>query len=190
MWNDLPEKRLGVHDGFHRFFGDGAHEALDVPWPVSVHAEPLDDPDESLPMRDMDILTLARRRAVQLEEAYGDRFDFCVGVEAGMMTAESHPLPGEDGPPLRHFVHCWAVVRGFGEEAWGSSGTVQLPHRLIEGLDGADIPFAVPGRRRRGGMVSSLTGGLETRRGASAQATFHALASLMYGPLQNPPRPR
>ena len=183
VWNDLPEKQLGVVDGFRRYF----HEALALPVTVSAYPRTVADSAEaSLPMQDIDILTLARRRAADLEQAHGDSSDFFVGVEAGMMTAESRTLPGEDGVAVRHFVHCWAVVRGFGEEAWGSSGTVQLPHRLIEGLDDVGLSLAVPGARRRGGMVSSLTRELETRRSAAAQATFHALASLLYPHLQSP----
>jgi hypothetical protein len=70
-------------------------------------------------------------------------------------------------------------------EAWGASGSVQLPDRLVAGLDGAQIPFAVPGTRRAGGMISSLTGGLENRRRATAQSTFHALSTLFYGVLES-----
>ena len=39
-------------------------------------------------------------------------------------------------------------------------------------------------------MVSSLTGGLEQRRSATALATFHAVATLMYGVLENRPHGR
>ena len=52
------------------------------------------------------------------------------------------------------------------------------------------MPFAFPGTRRSGGMVSSLTGAVETRRSATALATFHAVSTLMYGRLESHPHRR
>ena len=63
----------------------------------------------------------------------------------------------------------------------------QLPDRLVSGLDSAQIPFAVPGTRRSGGITSSLTGGLETRRKNISLSTFHALSTLFYGVLESRP---
>ena len=45
----------------------------------------------------------------------------------------------------------WTVVRGLLGEAWGSSGSIQVPERIIAGLDSDQIPLAVPGTRRSGG---------------------------------------
>ena len=107
------------------------------------------------------------------------------------MTRDGPASPGygrrtaDDSDEPRYFVRTWTVVRGLEDEAWGSSGSVQLPRHLIRGLDSEDLPFAIPGRRRSGGMVSSLTGGLETRRSATAQATLHAVASIMYGLIES-----
>jgi hypothetical protein len=79
-------------------------------------------------------------------------------------------------------------VRGPLGEAWGSSGSIQLPERIVAGLDSDQIPFAaVPGTRKSGGMISSLTGGLETRRKAIALSTLHAVSTLFYGVLETRP---
>ena len=176
---DLPDKLLGVRDGFVRYF----HHGLEQSVPVSVMPQPLDESRTPLPVTDADTLALARRRALDLKRLYGTAFAFHVGTEAGLLLFES------DGH-ARYFVRSWTVVLGLGEETWGSSGSVQLPQRLIQGLDREDLPFAVPGTRRSGGMVSSLTGSLETRRSATATATFHALATLMYGRLESHPHRR
>ena len=173
---DLPDKLLGVRDGFRRYFHDGQERSL----PVSVLPQPQDEARTPLPLSDGDILSLARRRARELEQLYGDEFAFHVGSEAGLLLFEADGL-------TRYFVRTWTVVVGLGEETWGSSGSVQLPERLIHGLDERDLPFAVPGTRRSGGMVSSLTGALETRRSSTALATFNALSSLMYGRLESHP---
>jgi hypothetical protein len=62
---------------------------------------------------------------------------------------------------------------------------VELPERLIEGLSGEQLAIAVPGTRRAGGTIASLTGGLETRRSAVALATLHALSTHFYGILES-----
>ena len=176
---DLPDKLLGVRDGFVRYFDRG----LETSVPVSVLPQPLDETRAPLPVSDQDILALARRRALEIQRLHGNDFAFKVGTEAGLLLFESE---GQ----TRYFVRSWTVVLGLGEETWGSSGSVQLPQRLIQGLDREDLPFAVPGTRRSGGMVSSLTGALETRRSAIALATFHALSTLMYGRLESHPHRR
>ncbi len=176
---DLPDKLLGVRDAFVRYF----HHGLERSIPVSVLPQPLDEERTPLPVSDEDILTLARRRALELKRLHGDAFAFHVGTEAGLLLFEA------DGQTC-YFVRSWAVVLGLGEEAWGSSGSVQLPQRLIHGLNREDLPFAVPGTRRSGGMVSSLTGALETRRSATALATFHGLSTLTYGRLESHPHRR
>ncbi len=176
---DLPDKLLGVRDGFMRYF----HHGLERSVPVSVMPQALDEAQTPLPITDEDTLALARRRALELQRLHGDAFTFHVGTESGLLLFEC------DGQ-RRYFVRSWSVVLGLDEESWGSSGSVQLPQRLIQGLDREDLPFAVPGTRRSGGMVSSLTGSLETRRSATALATFHALSTLMYGRLESHPHRR
>jgi non-canonical (house-cleaning) NTP pyrophosphatase len=176
---DLPDKLLGVRDGFVRYF----HHGLERSVPVSVTPRSVDEARTPLPISDADILALARDRALELRRHHGDAFAFCVGTEAGMLLFES---AGE----ARYFVRSWTVVLALDEETWGSSGSVQLPQRLIQGLGQEDLPFAVPGTRRSGGMVSSLTGALETRRSATALATLHALSTLMYGRLESHPHRR
>lgn len=187
MGGDLPDKLLGVREGFRRYFSN-AREGLErsgLDWSISVSVipQPQDEAATPLPLSDAATLELARKRARELAEQGGDHYGFYVGSEAGLLDFEV------DGQ-RRYFVRSWSVVIGLGEEAWGSSGSVQLPARLIDGLDGEEIPFAVPGRRRSGGMVSSLTGGAENRRSATALATFHALSSLLYGWIESRPRQR
>ncbi|MEZ5331317.1 MAG: hypothetical protein R2991_04540 [Thermoanaerobaculia bacterium] len=46
--------------------------------------------------------------------------------------------------------------------------------------EGVDSRLVVPGKRRGGGLISSLTGGAGNRRSAVADSTFHALCSLVY----------
>ncbi len=168
--SDVPDKLLGVRDGFLRYFRDG----LERPVPVAVIPQPQDEAATPLPLTDSEILGLSQRRARALREAVGGAYDFYVGSESGLLTFEAE---GE----THRFVRSWTVVLGLGDEAWGSSGSVQLPELLLHGLDEEDLPLAVPGTRRSGGMVSSLTGGLETRRSATALATLHAISTLMYG---------
>ena len=178
---DVPDKLLGVRDGFRRYFNEG----LETPVPVAVVAERLVTAESTLlPLTDEGILELARRRAQDLVEVHGERFGFCVGVEAGLLAFGGGETTGGE-QNVRYFVRSWAVVKGLEDEAWGSSGSLQLPRALIDGLDASELPFVVPGRRRSGGMVSSLSGGLETRRSATALATFHAVASLMYSYLES-----
>lgn len=171
----LPDKLLGVRDGFVRYFHDG----LSRPVPVAV-ASKLEDDVAPLPLDDDETLHLARRRVLTLEEQVGEEGGFLVGTESGLAVQSTADV-------RRVFVRTWTVVRVAGREAWGSSGALQIPSDLIEGLEQTDIQFAIPGTRRGGGMVASLTGGVETRRKATALATFHALSSLLYGFLESSP---
>ncbi|MDA8017404.1 MAG: inosine/xanthosine triphosphatase [Thermoanaerobaculia bacterium] len=171
----LPDKLLGVRDGFLRYFHDG----LSRPIPVSVSSK-LEDDAAPLPLRDEETLELARRRVRALESEMEDNEGFLVGTESGLAI---HLVAGRQC----HFVRTWTVIRAHCRESWGSSGALQIPSELIEGLAQNDLRFAVPGTRRGGGMVASLTGGVETRRRATALATFHALSSLLYGILESSP---
>ncbi len=172
--SDVPDKLLGVREGFMRYFHDG----LERPVPVAVLPQPQDELATPLPITDEEILRLARSRALDLHDRLADRYAFCLGTETGLVTFEA-------AGQVRQFVRSWTVIFGLDDEAWGSSGSVQLPQQLIAGLDTDQIPLAIPGTRRSGGMVSSLTGHLENRRSATALATLHALSTLMYGVLQS-----
>lgn len=178
-----------MREGFLRYFQHLGTQPglarLDSGKPISVAVvpQPHQEADAALPLTDAGILELARSRATDLQDRLGGQYTFCVGSESGLLTFDA------DGTS-RWFVRTWSVVFGLADEAWGSSGSIQLPQTLVHGLDEAELPFAVPGRRRRGGMVGSLTGGVESRRQATAEATFHALATIMYGVMENrrPPR--
>jgi non-canonical (house-cleaning) NTP pyrophosphatase len=174
---ESPDLLLGVRDGFLRFFHDG----LDRPVAVAVVPQEVGDETRGgLPLSDAEGLRCARTRALALQERLRGDYHFYVGSEGSLHELET------DGR-RSYFVHNWTVILGGPGEACGSSGSVQLPDRLVEGLGGDQIPFAVPGTRRSGGMISSLTGGLETRRSAVATATLHALSSLFYGILESYP---
>ena len=62
--SDLPDKLLGVRDGFVRYFHHGLHR----PIPVSVLPQPDDETEALPPLSDTEVLELARRRATRLEE--------------------------------------------------------------------------------------------------------------------------
>jgi hypothetical protein len=170
------DKLLGVRDGFLRFFHDG----LDKTVSVVVIPQPMPEDPVGLLVTDEEMVRHARKRALELEERLGGVYHFYIANEGGIESLDV------DGHP-RYFVRNWTVLRAPLGEAWGSSGAVQLPDRLVAGLDSAQIPFAVPGTRRSGGITSSLTGGLETRRKNIALSTFHALSTLFYGVLESRP---
>ena len=171
-----PDKLLGVRDAFLRFFHDG----LDRTVSVAVVPQPVDDDPVGLLVTDAEVLRHARKKALDLEQKLGGNYHFYIATEGGIETLE---VDGEN----RYFVRNWTVVRSPLGEAWGSSGAVQLPDRIVAGLDHAQVPYAVPGTRRSGGMISSLTGGLETRRKTIALSTLHAISTLFYGTLESRP---
>jgi non-canonical (house-cleaning) NTP pyrophosphatase len=170
------DRLLGVRDGFLRYFHDG----LERPVPVAVVPHPEEEGFLGLAVSDEEAIGRARRRARRLQERLGTTYHFYVSTEGGLHSVEA-------GGETRYFVRNWTVIAGAAGEAWGGSGSVQLPERLVAGLTSQEIGLAVPGTRRSGGMISSLTGGLETRRSAVALATFHALATLFYGILESRP---
>jgi non-canonical (house-cleaning) NTP pyrophosphatase len=174
----VPDKLLGVRDGLLRFLHEGMNRNVSaVVVPQEMEEAPL-----GLMVSDEEILRLVRSRVLQLEEKLGDTYHLYVASEAGLhsLDVEGHH---------RYFVRYWTVVRGPLGEAWGSSGSVQMPQQIVNGLDGDQIPAMIPGTRRSGGMISSLTGGLETRRKAIALSTLHALSTLFYGTFEGrPPR--
>lgn len=171
-----PDKLLGVRDAFLRFFHDG----LDRTVSVAVVPQPVDDDPVGLLVTDAEVLRHARKKALDLEQKLGGNYHFYIATEGGIETLE---VDGEN----RYFVRNWTVVRSPLGETWGSSGAVQLPDRIVAGLDHAQVPYAVPGTRRSGGMISSLTGGLETRRKTIALSTLHAISTLFYGTLESRP---
>jgi non-canonical (house-cleaning) NTP pyrophosphatase len=166
-----PDTLLGVRDAFLRFF----HEGLDRRVSVAVVPHAIDGgPPIGLPVSDEETLRLARQRVLDIQEQLGSLYHFYIANEGGLHSIE---LDGR----VCYFVRNWSVLRSPLGETWGSSGSVQLPERLVSGLDSEQVSFAVPGTRKSGGMVHSLTNGLETRRRAISVSTLHALSSLFYG---------
>jgi len=172
--NPTPDKLLGVRDGFLRYFRDGFGQRVTLAV-VPQQGEPQ---PYGLMMSDERVIALAEDQVAGLHRQLGDAYHFHAASEGGLASVEL------DGHCL-YFVRSWTVIRGPMGQAVGGSGSVQLPPQLVEGLTSDQIPLAVPGTRRQGGMLSSLTGGLETRRRATAQATVHALSSLFYGILES-----
>ncbi len=167
---------LGVREAFRRFFHDG----LERPVPVAVVPHDLDSALRGLAQGDSEAIELARRAARAVEERLPGTYHFYVATEFCV-----HPIDVEGRE--RWFVRGWSAVVGPGGEACGASGAVQLPDRLVEGLAGEQLAVAVPGTRRAGGTISSLTGGLETRRSAVALGTLNALSTLFFGVLESRP---
>jgi non-canonical (house-cleaning) NTP pyrophosphatase len=168
------ETLLGIRDAFLRFFHDGLDRTVSV---VVVPQNVEGPPPTGLPVSDEETLERARSCVKDMESRAGGAYQFYMANEGGMHSLE---VEGR----TCWFVRNWTVVRSPLGEAWGSSGSVQLPERLIEGLDSAQVPFAVPGTRKSGGMIRSLTGGIETRRKAIATSALHALSTLFYGILE------
>lgn len=170
------ETLLGVRDGFLRFFHDG----LDKTVSVVVVPQNVEPPPIGLPVSDEEVILLARRYLDEMQARLGDTYQFYMASEGGI-----HPV--DVAGKTHYVVRNWTVVRSPLGEALGSSGSVQLPERLIDGLDSAQIPFAIPGTRKGGGMIRSLTGGLETRRRTVATSTLNAISTLFYGVLESRP---
>lgn len=171
-----PETLLGVRDAFLRYFHDGHDKIVSV----AVVPQAMETPAIGLPVSDEETLALAKGYVREMEERLGSSYQFYIAAEGGIQEVMVEGSP-------RYFIRNWAVVHSALGEAWGSSGSVQLPDRLIAGLDSAQIPFAIPGTRRGGGMIRALTGGLETRRKAVSTSTLHALSTLFYGVLERRP---
>ncbi|MEO8503225.1 MAG: DUF84 family protein [Acidobacteriota bacterium] len=173
-----PDRLLGVRDGFLRFFHDG----LDRPAPVAVVPQPLPEQGghDGLAMSDEEAIERARGHAQRLLERLQGHYHFYACCEGAIHSLEVAASP-------RYFVRTWTILIGATGEACGGSGSVELPARLVAGLTGEQIGMAIPGTRRSGGMINSLTGGLETRRSATSVATLHALSTLFYGVLESRP---
>jgi len=171
-----PDLLLGVREAFRRYF----HDRLDRPLPVAVVPQEMDSPLRGLATSDEDAIAVSRQSARALEERLPGTYHFYVAAEFCVDAVEIAGRP-------RWFVRGWSTVVGPGGEAWGASGALQLPDRLVDGVATEHLAGAVPGTRRAGGTIASLTGGLETRRSATALATLHALATLFYGVLESRP---
>lgn len=171
------EQLLGVRDGFRRYLdGLGGSPTL------AVRQAPAGGEAPGAWVRADTTLAAATRQAQHLRAESENRMAFCVGTGEGLETLEV------DGSS-RDFVQCWVVVASDIGTASGGSGPIEIPERFIQSLD-LEGPVKVPGTRRRGGMIGSLTGGLESRREAFALATFHALSSLFYGRVEPQRGPR
>jgi hypothetical protein len=118
--------------------------------------------------------------ARELEARLPGTYHFYIASEACVHSLEIEGRP-------RYFVRYWTAVAGVAGEAVGSSGSIQLPERVVEGLTGEELHWSIPGTRRSGGTIAGLTGGLETRRSAVATSTLHALSTLFYGVLDRGP---
>ena len=176
MAGSTPDELLGVRDGFLRYLHDG----LDRPVAVVVVPHPDGDVRAGLPVGDEVVVSTTLERARKLQQGLANHYHFFVASAAGFHTLE---VEGR----IAYFVRSWSVVVGAPGEAWGSSGSLQIPDALVAGLSDGDLPVAVPATRRRGGIISALTGGLETRRQAVAASAFHALSTLMYGLMESRP---
>jgi non-canonical (house-cleaning) NTP pyrophosphatase len=166
------DKLLGVRDGFLRFFQERHLRE------VSIVVVPQTVPETAFGLlaSDEQVIRSARQSVRDIESRFGADYHFFVSSDGG---AHSLDVDGE----MRYFVRNWTVIRCALGEAWGASGSVQLPQELVsQRTEGTHLAF--PGTRRRGGIISSLTGGLETRRSAVGEATLHALSTLFYGMLE------
>lgn len=165
-----PDRHLGVRDGFVRFF----RKRLDRPISIAVVSQEGTEDPVGLPVSDREVMDIVDERARSLERQLRGQYHFFVASEGGLHTVEH-------GDTALYFVRNWTLVESPIGRAWGASGSVQLPGSLVSGLAHDQVPFVFPGTRRSGGMISSLTGGLETRRRAVETATLHALSTLFYG---------
>jgi len=169
---------LGVREGFVRYF----HKVLDRPVPVAVVPQEVDEVPLGLASTDGEMIRRCRDRSTELDGRLNDAYHFYLGVEEGLESVE---LDGE----LRHFVRTWAVVRGLGSDASGGSGSFEVPEEMLDdGVIEDDGRRSIAGLRRRQGLVSALSGDLESRRTAVATAVFNAIASLFFDAYSGHPR--
>lgn len=171
------EQLLGVRDGFRRYF----QRSMGPRPRVSVRSAAEAEETSTIWTSAETTLAAAHRQAASLRREVEDGRLFCIAAEEGLATVEV------DGVG-RSFVHCWTVVASPIGTACGGSGPVEIPERFTQSVD-RQGPVQVPGTRRRGGILGSLTGGLESRREAFSLATFHALSSLFFGLVEARRRP-
>ena len=168
--SDRSTVLLGVREGFVRYF----YEVLGRPVPVAVVPQEVEELPHGLASSDGVMIERCATRARVLDSQLGEAYHFYLGVEEGLerVTLESEP---------KHFVRTWAVVRGLGSQTSGGSGSLEVPGQMLaDGLAEPDGRRSLAGLRRREGLVSALSGGLESRRSAVATAVFNAVASLFF----------
>lgn len=168
-----PDKLLGMRDGLLHFFSAGLGRSVSV----AVVPQPIEEMPVGLLVSDEEVVRTARGQVADLERRLGSAYHFFIASEAGIETLD---VDGQSAC----FIRYWTVVRGTLGEAWGASGSVQLPAQLVSSPTGGGVAVAT---RRRGGLIASLTGNLENRRTAIAQSTLHAFATLFYGVLEKRP---
>lgn len=161
---------FGVRDAFRRFFRNDSGEVA----PVAVVPHEIPTPLTGLPLSDVEAITRARRAVEQIEASLAGVYHFYLASEACYHSLDL-------GLETPFFVRSWTVLRGVAGETLGSSGSLQLPPHLVDGLGVEQLPHSIPGTRRSGGIVASLTGGLESRRSAVEVATLHALSTQFFG---------
>ena len=187
-----PEKSLGVRDGFLRYL----HDVLEKDPPLTVRLLQLEGRPE-LPMTDSETLDAARD-LVGIARQQEPGTLFIVACEEGLSeisagrTSADRTSAGRTSAghsDIRHVVQSWAVIDMLGsdedaapiyEQAWGSSGGVQIPDSVLHAAGRPGHPLVFPSTRRGRGMVQAITGNAENRRTTSSQAVFLALCSLLY----------
>jgi hypothetical protein len=167
---------LGVREGFRRFF----HDAIDRPVPVAVVPQEVERTGGGLAPDEASAVLQARRSVCLLQQRVGSQYLFFVACEAGLQTLEVDS-------DLRHFIRVWTVVRGPMGEAWAGSGSLQTPADLWQEAGHGIAEVSVAGKRRRGGLLRDLSGGIESRRSAVALSTSLALSSLLRGYIESRP---
>lgn len=171
---EAPDTLLGVREAFRRFFRDGQGRIA----PIAVVPQPATEREGELAPSDIEAIGRARVAARALEDRLFGTYHFYLATQSCV-----HGL--EVGDATHLFVRSWTVLRGVAGETFGSSGSIEVPRRLIGGGDVDASSIAVLGPRRSGGMLAALTGGLETRRNAVTESTVHALATQFYGFLED-----
>jgi len=172
-----PDELLGVREAFRRYFRDRSER----PVAVAVVPQEFERRLRGIAESDAAAIGTAAQAARALAERYGATYQFYVGLEACIQA-----LTGP-GAATAYYLRSWSVVVGPPGEARGASGSLELPAHLIHGIPRRDVPAALPATRKSGGLMATLTGGLETRRSAVALSTLNALSSLFFGILESHP---
>jgi non-canonical (house-cleaning) NTP pyrophosphatase len=169
---------LAVRQAFVRYF----HHVLARPVPVAVVPHEVPGTPYGLASSDAEMIERCLARAGELAGRLAEAYQFYVAVEEGLETV---PVDGQ----VRHYVRTWAAIRGLERQACGASGSLEVPARLLEERveEGGERRMRA-GMRRHPGLVSTLSGGLDSRRSAAAIAVFHAVASLFFEHYSGHPR--